>query len=308
MNTIQLGKRNIINNFCIGVSSNEARCTSCHIGYGWNDDSFDFSNELNIDCIICHDRTGTYKKFPTDAGYPASKEKMFGNKTFFPPDYTHIARHVGSPERENCGACHFVGGGGNNVKHGDIASELLGTTRSVDVHMAVDGANLYCTDCHKTTQHNINGNLYSIASVDNNRVTCDQCHATEPHQDRILNKHVSRIACQTCHIPVYAKESSTNMYWDWSTAGKFNDDGTTMVKYDSLGNIVYLSQKGSFQWENNVEPEYLWFNGKARHYLLGDKVDTSAPVQLTGCWEIIRIKNHVSHQLRYTGDVRFMIL
>ena len=68
--TIKLGKTNIINNFCIGVSSNESRCTSCHIGYGWEDENFDFTNSLNIDCIICHDRTGTYQKFPSGAGYP----------------------------------------------------------------------------------------------------------------------------------------------------------------------------------------------------------------------------------------------
>ena len=87
-----MGKKNVINNFCIGVSSNESRCTSCHIGYGWKDENFDFANSLNIDCIICHDRTGTYKKFPTGAGYPVSEEKKFGNKSFLPPDYTKLLK------------------------------------------------------------------------------------------------------------------------------------------------------------------------------------------------------------------------
>jgi len=41
---IPLGKKNTLNNFCIGVSSNWARCTSCHAGYGWKDASFDFNN------------------------------------------------------------------------------------------------------------------------------------------------------------------------------------------------------------------------------------------------------------------------
>ena len=27
-----------------------------------------------MDCLICHDQTGTYKKFPTKAGYPVFKE------------------------------------------------------------------------------------------------------------------------------------------------------------------------------------------------------------------------------------------
>jgi hypothetical protein len=55
-----LGKKHAVNNFCISVEGNEARCTSCHIGYGWKDKSFDFKSEKNIDCLVCHDRTGTY--------------------------------------------------------------------------------------------------------------------------------------------------------------------------------------------------------------------------------------------------------
>lgn len=308
--TMKLGKRNIINNFCIGISSNEPRCTSCHAGYGWKDDHFDFSESRNIDCIICHDRTGTYKKFPTGAGYPVREEKKFGGKTFLPPDYTMIAQQVGRPGRENCGACHFVGGGGNNVKHGDIARDLLNPTRNVDVHMAVDGANMKCVDCHRTEHHNITGNLYSIASENNNRVTCSQCHTTQPHRNRTLNKHVNRVACQTCHIPEYAKQSATKMYWDWSTAGRFDQDGNPIVKHDSLGNINYMSQKGSFVWKARVEPEYFWFNGEARHYLPGGKLDTTGPVQLNRLVgeyqdkksQIVPVKVHRGRQIYDPGN------
>ncbi|MEN8202259.1 MAG: tetrathionate reductase family octaheme c-type cytochrome [Bacteroidota bacterium] len=278
--TMELGKRNIVNNFCIGISSNEARCTSCHIGYGWKDDHFDFSDERNIDCVICHDRTGTYQKFPTGAGYPVAEEKTFSGKAYLPPDYSQIAQHVGSPGRENCGACHFVGGGGNNVKHGDIANDLVDITRGVDVHMAMDGADMTCTECHRTEHHNITGNLYSIASVNNNRVTCDQCHTDQPHRNRTLNKHMSRVSCQACHIPEYAKRTATKMYWDWSTAGELNEDGTPAVRYDSMGNINYLSQKGSFVWENRVQPDYYWFNGEARHHLIGDTIGQERVVKL----------------------------
>lgn len=59
---VKVGKQNIINNFCIAVPSNYPRCTSCHAGYGWKDASFDFSNEENVDCLVCHDNSGTYKK------------------------------------------------------------------------------------------------------------------------------------------------------------------------------------------------------------------------------------------------------
>ena len=35
-----LGKKNVVNNFCISIASNEAACNSCHVGYGWKDASF----------------------------------------------------------------------------------------------------------------------------------------------------------------------------------------------------------------------------------------------------------------------------
>ncbi len=50
-----IGKKNQINNFCIGSQGNEKKCMSCHAGYGWEDDrTFDFNNPLNVDCLICH--------------------------------------------------------------------------------------------------------------------------------------------------------------------------------------------------------------------------------------------------------------
>ncbi len=55
-----MGKNGLtLNNFCISIHSNEPRCASCHVGYGWKDASFDFSSEEKVDCLVCHDRTGT---------------------------------------------------------------------------------------------------------------------------------------------------------------------------------------------------------------------------------------------------------
>lgn len=58
-NLVSRGKQNLINNFYIAVPSNWLRCTSCHISYGWKDENFDFSAQENIDCLVCHDQTGT---------------------------------------------------------------------------------------------------------------------------------------------------------------------------------------------------------------------------------------------------------
>jgi hypothetical protein len=46
----------------------------CHIGYGWEDKSFDFNDPRNIDCLVCHDKTDTYKKIKGGAGWPATAE------------------------------------------------------------------------------------------------------------------------------------------------------------------------------------------------------------------------------------------
>ena len=58
----KLGKKDVINNFCISVASNNSGCMSCHIGYGWKDKGFDFAAEENVDCLVCHDTSGIYKK------------------------------------------------------------------------------------------------------------------------------------------------------------------------------------------------------------------------------------------------------
>jgi len=54
-----LGKKHLVNTFCTNSRGNEGMCAQCHAGYGWKDDTYDFSNQNNIDCVVCHDRTGT---------------------------------------------------------------------------------------------------------------------------------------------------------------------------------------------------------------------------------------------------------
>ncbi|WP_321297410.1 tetrathionate reductase family octaheme c-type cytochrome [Marinifilum fragile] len=265
---VPLGKKNILNNFCIGIAGSEKTCTRCHIGYGWEDKSFDFSNQLNVDCLICHDNSDTYIKKKGGAGYPDESV-----------DLNYVAQSVGKPSKVNCGVCHFWGGGGNNVKHGDLEKALLNCDRSVDVHMASEGENMSCIECHTTDKHVMAGKLYALSSENKNRATCTQCHTEAPHEDELLNEHFIRIACQTCHIPTYAKANSTKMIWDWSTAGRLDENGNPMHENDADGNHNYLSIKGTFVYDNNVIPEYYWFNGIADHQLITDKIDT-IPVQM----------------------------
>jgi len=260
--TMRFGKLNMVNNFCIAVPSNWPRCTSCHIGYGWKDASFDFTDPNNIDCLVCHDQSGTYKKIPTGAGMP-----------FENVDLLKVAQSVGKSTRKNCGSCHFDGGGGNGVKHGDLDNSLLKPSNELDVHMG--GQDFSCTECHITENHEIQGASHGSIAQGVNHIGCVECHDTEPHEKEKLNKHSGAVACQTCHIPTFGRGNPTKMWWDWSTAGK----DTTLPK-DKFGKETYNKKKGTFKWEKNVTPDYLWFNGKADYYQLGDKINPKKVIQL----------------------------
>ena len=88
----RLGKKYVVNSFCGSLTSNYARCTSCHVGFGWKDDSFDFDSETNVDCMVCHDTTGEYVKFPTAAGHPPYQDTKFMGKVVKAPDLAKVAR------------------------------------------------------------------------------------------------------------------------------------------------------------------------------------------------------------------------
>jgi octaheme c-type cytochrome (tetrathionate reductase family) len=291
---VYLGKKNAINNFCIGTEGNELSCAKCHIGYGMSSSTtFDFKDAKNVDCLVCHDNTETYAKAQEKGGAPALNLNL-----------NNIAQHVGKPKRSNCGVCHFFGGGGNNVKHGDLEQAMFEPDKSIDAHMGTDGMNMDCIACHKTDQHNISGQLYSVASMNRNRATCEECHTETPHDEAILNKHTLKVACQSCHIPQYAKVNATKIDWDWSTAGKLRN-GLPYEEDDSSKNHLYLSIKGSFKWGKHLTPEYIWFNGTAEHYLLGDQVaDPAKPLvlnPLNGSYhdvdsKIIPVKIHRARQ------------
>jgi octaheme c-type cytochrome (tetrathionate reductase family) len=278
------GKRYVINNYCVALPSNEPRCTSCHINNsGYMDKNFDFNNAASVDCLVCHDTTGTYKKFPTMGGKPwtGPGTTNFGGVTYQPVDLLYVARNVGKPSRANCGACHFYGGGGDAVKHGDLDSSLFNPSRELDVHMGSTN-NFSCIECHKTTAHQIAGTTYSKDHADSK--SCEECHTATPHKngslaDR-LNAHTSRVGCQTCHIPEFARGRTTKMYWDWSTAGVKGTNGQNIVIKDENGDPIYDTQKGTFRWEKNVRPEYVWFNGKVDFKLVDDVIDPTKVVKI----------------------------
>ena len=275
---VDLGKANAINNYCIALPSNNARCTSCHTGYGWKDSGFDFTKAQNVDCLVCHDTTGTYQKLPAGAGHPAYKDMEIppgSGKIVKAVDLLKVAQNVGPTSRATCGSCHFFGGGGDHVKHGDLDSSLAKPTRAMDVHMDHEDNNFSCGDCHEGKNHQIGGRAMSVSTSGSGRtLDCTTCHAGKPHKKNVdLNRHVERVACQTCHIPTFARTLPTKVWWDWSTAGKSGP-----VQRDANGQPLYDKMKGDFRWAKDVQPTYLWFNGSVERYLLGDKMD---PTQVT---------------------------
>ncbi len=287
----RLGKKHLVNSYCVAITSNYPRCTSCHVGYGWKDGSFDFTVEHNVDCLVCHDTTGTYKKFPTGAGHPPYQDTEFGGKPVKAVDLVEVAKHVGKTSRATCGACHFSGGGGDGVKHGDIDTSLGKPNKALDVHMAADGLNYSCATCHTFINHQSTGSRYRVMAKDQTRIavpgikethgTCESCHGSTPHpvdlNDR-LNAHADKVACQTCHIPAFARGGkATKTWWDWSAAGKKGTDGKPLVQKDAAGNVTYDGMKGEFLWGENLTPEYFWFDGQVRYSLLGDKIDAANP-------------------------------
>jgi len=275
----ELGKKNVLNNFCIAPRSNFAFCASCHVGYGWKDESFDFTSEENVDCLVCHDTTGGYSKPPGKAGYPDDFVNL-----------KNVAQNVGKTSRDTCGACHFFGGGGNGVKHGDMDSSLAMPDEELDIHMDALGLDFKCSTCHATTAHQVPGSRYNPTAKDTesalirgkaderNPATCQACHGNAPHPatKAKLNSHTNKIACQTCHIPTIARGGvATKLSWDWSTAGQLTPDGKPVIKKDADGHVVYHGKKGTFTYGANIPPEYVWFNGKVKYTLLGDKINVA---------------------------------
>jgi len=266
------GKNDLLNNFCIAVPTNEGRCAECHAGYGYVDKNFDFGDMKNVDCLVCHDQSGTYVKGLTTGGQPDPAV-----------DLSVVARSVaengGVPTIANCIGCHAKAGGGDNVKHGDLALSLANTTREFDVHMGTDGANLDCVACHgvkkdsteKLVDHGIGGMPYH--SVDEGVLkTCVDCHgdAASVHVGTsvqpIINNH-QQLACQVCHIPTFARETSTKTEWYWERAGQIIDpppppdvNDPTRPSFDRM--------KGDFVWAFNVRPTLRYFNGKYRKSLI----------------------------------------
>ncbi len=241
----QQGKlTNAVNSYCINILGNWTGCSACHVGKGARPEAVASPAQLaNIDCLKCHSQGGVL------------------------------------PNRADCLKCHAKAGGGDAVKRGDLAL-ASGTTsdRNYDVHMATSGANLVCQECHTTRNHRIAGKGSDLRATDLDvPVTCTNCHKAAPHGSSTINQHATRVACQSCHIPTYAKNAAdtsaseaTETFRTWKSS-----EATAAPKHPTATKA------------NNLVPKYRFWNGQSDNYLLGDvarldpatgKYPTSRPV------------------------------
>lgn len=295
-----LGKGSLVNGFCTNAKGNEGMCAQCHAGYGWKDDDFDFANQENIDCLVCHEMTGGYYKTPNSKGNKACSIMFEGKE---PIDWPKVAQNVGLPSRNNCGKCHFYGGGGDNVKHGDLSSALFNPPRELDVHMDAEGLDFGCVTCHVGEGHQWSGSRYQMTVNDKNGVrkpkpgmprevaSCASCHGVKPHPTNTiagikLNSHTDKVACETCHIPEIARGGvATVTEWDWRSMGKLqNGEGFKLKEYtqgDGHHRATYKSIKGDFTFGENLRPIYAWFDGKLNYTTIDTRFDPAmSPVEL----------------------------
>lgn len=257
-----------LNAYCINIQGNWSACGSCHAGTGAKPVATGNPSSAQlaaIDCLMCHN---------DQAAAPYSRVRNATTGLFEPAaalNMNLVVQKAGiKPTRKNCLSCHAKAGGGDAVKRGDIAL-ASGSTSDVlyDTHMAMgSGGNLACQACHTFTAHKVSGRGTDLRPTDSTvEMGCSTaaCHATKTnmatgHSTYNTSHHVGRVACQSCHIPTYAKNANdtaateaTEMHRDWQH-GEWN---ATLGRWEPLPTKandqkpVYAFWNGT-SWGNNV--------------------------------------------------------
>lgn len=251
-----------VNSYCINITGNWTGCSNCHVGLGERPEKDVSTGQLeNIDCLICHQEA--YKRKKVNGIFIPDTDNMTISML-------EAARTVHIPNRATCLQCHAKGGGGDNYKRGDLALAHSQTADSAfDVHMATSGADLSCQECHTTENHLMAGRGSDLRPTDLDvEMECNSCHAgkesTTGHSTAAVNRHVARIACQTCHIPTYARNASdtsaneyTEIHRDWRQPHA-TASGAIHPTPVMAGDLI---------------PAYGWWNGRSSTYLLYDDAE-----------------------------------
>ncbi|MGD9264906.1 MAG: hypothetical protein PVJ71_03915 [Lysobacterales bacterium] len=249
-----------VNTYCGSITGNWEGCSNCHVGRGAEPEPLASQAQLeNIDCMICHQ--------------DAYKRTRVGG--VFQPDVANMSismdeavQTVHKPTRASCLQCHAKAGGGDAVKRGDLALATAHTTDwQYDVHMATSGADLNCQSCHVPENHRFPGKGSDIRPTDLAGMDLDcttgGCHGPAPHESSEINQHTQKVACQTCHIPVYAKNAS-------DTAA---NEATELDRSWQAGSEhAHPPYHPVLVKANNQVPVYRYWNRLSDNYLLFDAV------------------------------------
>lgn len=238
------------------ISSNHDLNSSLfnHISFSSKEKTDDLNN---INCLICHEQSGKYSS---------------GNLSS--DDLLKIAQSVKKPTRKNCLTCHVDKSKGADIRHGDLDISLINPSRDIDVHMG--GKNFNCTTCHTYKEH-------KIAGADSKSVKCSNCHNNNVHKSPTLNNHLKSVACETCHIPEFAKENPTTIFVDWSK---------------EAGERIVTSKK--------IKPVYLWSNGNYKYYKPGEKISSkTTPLLVAPIGDISDSKSKITPFKNVKGKLPF---
>jgi len=251
-------------------------CGQCHIGGQYQaplGEMMPFyrtkSSEKNaIDCLICH-----------AVAYDMNRKQVVtdnNGRNRWDQDRSLLAAlSVTTPSAEACLRCHQHNFGGDiyiDPAGPEFMESLLnlgdrrprvrhpGSKRgtpyspSWDVHAA---AGLSCLDCHTSRGHFMAKGTHTTTMMANDltdvEVSCLDCH-DEPHDGsdadgRVLNEHLAKVACQTCHIPSLHPDNVTRR---------------------NFGETVFETDPGIHIYHDEVKENapgrgiaYVWWNGDA---------------------------------------------
>ncbi|MDX2503700.1 MAG: multiheme c-type cytochrome [Gammaproteobacteria bacterium] len=274
---------NAFNTYCGSIrTSPYFTCVGCHVGNGLPPEPDETTEQLNnIDCMMCHQedykRIGAppYEDFEVigEDGLPTTIQIPVAETFRFIPDEENMtisileaARTVHPTNRKTCLRCHSGASGSDGGKRGDLSFVTVDPPLSSDIHMSSHGEDLTCSACHSAGDHRIAGRGLDLRPNDYpEQLVCSGCHTEQPHEDYdptgadSLDRHATRVACQTCHIPTFAKDISTELERDW--------EDLHYSEFSCSGRGGWVPHEIR---ESNVIPSYKWYDGTSEVYVLGE--------------------------------------
>ena len=255
------GKTTGVNTYCGSILGDWPVCGGCHIGLGEMPEPAQRPSTAqlqNIDCLICHQ--AEYRRVKSSGVFVPDPKMTIS--------MDEAVKTLHKPNKYNCLQCHAKAGGGDAVKRGDLALATVQTKDAhYDIHMSTMGGNMKCQDCHTFTRHRVAGKGSDLRPTDSSvKLHCINCHDTkltkQGHKTAKVNDHVAKVACQSCHIPYYAKDAVDTVEFNEATEIHRTWTGTHAKEPP----YHPITEKA-----NNLMPKYKFWNGESTNYNLYDE-------------------------------------